>query len=171
MYSSLSKKKKKYLYVWVIMLRLEYDVEYNISFITASPLVAVYYTCYTCVSARSWSAWPYPELWPRSALRTVVDGPPCQTLSLSYLSGPHTFKWTRFVITSSQRNIIEVSCAGRRLKWRTLLTRVWCSAAGHGRRAVSSLCRGGWPSQAAVFAENCFLQRGISGKILGDNDT
>lgn len=49
-----------------------------------------------CVCVRSWSAWPYVELWPNSALRTVVDGPPCQTLSLSYHSGPHTFKWTRF---------------------------------------------------------------------------
>lgn len=76
--------------------------------------------CCTCV--RSWRAWPYSKLWPRSALRTVVDGPPCQTLSLlSYLSGPHTFKWTHFVITSSQRNIIELSCSGTSWKLGMLL--------------------------------------------------
>ena len=109
-------------------------MEYNISFITGSPLVAVYYTYYTCVCvcvcvcARSWRAWPYSELRPRSALRTVVDGPPCQTLSLSYHSGPHTFKWTHFVITSSHRNIIEVSCAGTCLRLHMLLTQV-CNVA------------------------------------------
>lgn len=81
-----------------------------------------------CVCARSWRAWPYSELWPRSALRTVVDGPPCQTLSLSYHSGPHTFKWTHFVITSSHRNIIDVSCVGTCLKLHMLLAQCVCNA-------------------------------------------
>lgn len=86
------------------------------------------HTILVCVCVRSWRAWPYSELRPRSALRTVVDGPPCQTLSLSYHSGPHTFKWTHFVITSSHRNIIEVSCAGTCLRLHMLLTQV-CNAA------------------------------------------
>lgn len=131
------------------------------------------HTILVCVCVRSWRAWPYSELRPRSALRTVVDGPPCQTLSLSYHSGPHTFKWTRFVITSSHRNIIEVSCAGTCLRLHMLLMRV-CNAAPLNtpdRFPLPRFCRSRWTSQWTVFIENYFSQRSIPGKILEDNDT
>lgn len=121
-----------------------------------------YTTLAVLVCVRSRRARPYSELWPRSALRTVVDGPPCQTLSLSYHSGPHTFKWTHFVITSSHRNIIEVSCVGTCVKLHMLLTQcvcVWvCTAALLLWQTASSLCHSAWTSQRTVFIK-VFLEK------------
>lgn len=99
------------------------------------------------------------------------------TFSLSLpLRTTHLQMDSLFVITSSQRNIIEGSCVGTCLKLHMLLTQCVyacvcvCSPAGNGR-LFPLLCHSGWSSQWTIFIENYFLLQTISRKILGDNDT
>lgn len=94
----------------------------------SSPLVAVCYTCYTCVcvcecvcgaevpghtlsSGQSlpWGLWSMAHPARHFLSPTTQDHTPSNGLA--------------FVITSSQRNIIEVSCVGTCLKLHMLLTR------------------------------------------------
>lgn len=105
-YAPLADTKKRHLRLCEGNNVKGWNVIWNIIFNSLPVLHWWPYTIFTvCVELRSSDTlWALAKVCPEDCGRwpTLPD-----TL---YHSGPHTFKWTRFVISSTHRNIIEVSC-------------------------------------------------------------